>query len=187
MKTSQTKIDVSKGALTMEFDGDVINFNVSESVNYLKDVRSCFAINVIENIGQEHSAHIKNDVFRTTIKRGIGVDHTGQTTALKAPKAENTTSEIVDNAATFESPSQYIGEPPILSPIPISTNSLLPSLVQVPYRILAGGRVYIDFRKLNATIRKDHYPLSFINPMHECFEEHVAEDIPLHAVGPSEA
>ena len=48
---------------------------------------------VIKNIGQKRSAPIKNDVFRTTIERGIGVDHTGQTTALKAPKAKSTTSE----------------------------------------------------------------------------------------------
>ena len=34
----------------MEFDGDRINFNVSESVKYPNDVHSCFAINVIENI-----------------------------------------------------------------------------------------------------------------------------------------
>ena len=38
MKIAQTKIDVSKGALTMEFDGDVINFNVSKSVKYPNDV-----------------------------------------------------------------------------------------------------------------------------------------------------
>ena len=59
MKTAQTKIDVSKGALTMEFDGDVINFNVSESVKTPNDVRSCFAINVIKNVGHERSTSIK--------------------------------------------------------------------------------------------------------------------------------
>ncbi|KAM1195731.1 hypothetical protein ACFX2J_022180 [Malus domestica] len=187
MKTAQTKIDVSKGVLTMEFDGDVINCNVSESVKYPNDVRSYFTINVIKNIGQERLTPIKKDVFKIAIKKGIEVDHTGQATALKAPKADNTTSKIVDSAATFESSSQYIGEPPIPIPIPISTNRLLPSLVQVPNRIQASGRVYIDFRKLNATIRKDHYPLQFIDPMHESFKEHVVEEVPFHAVGPSEA
>ncbi|KAM1275630.1 hypothetical protein ACFX2H_025241 [Malus domestica] len=171
----------------MEFDGDMINFNVSESIKYPNNVHSCFAINLIENIGQERAAPIKMDVFRATIEKGIGMDHTGQATALKEPKAKRTTSEIVDNAATFESSSQYIGKPPIPFPIPISTNRLLPSLVQVPNRIQASGRVYIDFRKLNATIRKNHYPIPFIDPMHGSFKEHVMEDVPLHAVGPSEA
>ncbi|CAN6557361.1 unnamed protein product [Malus baccata var. baccata] len=184
MKTTQTKIDVSKGALTMEFDGDVINFNVSEFVKYPNDVHSCFAINVIKNIGQEHLTPIKKDVFKTTIENGIGVDHTRQAIALKAPKAESTTFEIVDSASTFESSSQYIGDPSI--PIPISTNRLLPSLVQVLNRIQDGGRIYIDFRKLNATIRNDHYPPPFIDPMHGSFKEHVMDDVPLYVVGPNE-
>ncbi|XP_070672171.1 uncharacterized protein [Malus domestica] len=67
MKTSHTKIDVAKGALTMEFGGDMINFKVSESVTNPNDVRSFFAIDVIKNLGQERSAAlIKKDVPRTT-------------------------------------------------------------------------------------------------------------------------
>ena len=30
-------------------------------------------------------------------------------------------------------------------------------------RTVTGWRVYIDYRKLNTTPRKDHYPLSFID------------------------
>ncbi|CAN6695157.1 unnamed protein product [Malus baccata var. baccata] len=47
MKTAQTKIDVAKGAVTMAFGGDMINFKISESVENTNDVRSCCAINVI--------------------------------------------------------------------------------------------------------------------------------------------
>ncbi|KAM1233513.1 hypothetical protein ACFX2J_003203 [Malus domestica] len=53
MKTAQTKIDVAKGAVTMAFGGDMINFKISESVENTNDVRSCCVINVIDNIGQE--------------------------------------------------------------------------------------------------------------------------------------
>ena len=49
MKTASTKIDVAKGALTMEFDGEMINFNVCEFV----DVHSCFVINMNENVRQD--------------------------------------------------------------------------------------------------------------------------------------
>ena len=186
MKTAHTKIDVAKGALTMEFGGDMINFKVSESVEHTNDVRSCFAIDVIKNIRQEHSALIKKDVFRTINEEGIGVEHKDYTaTTLNSQNlAESNPCAIVDSAATS---SQYIGEPPTPIPIPISNNRLLPSLVLVPNRIQGGGTVHVDMRKRNAKIRKDHYPFPFKDPMHGCFEEHVVENIPLHVVGPNQA
>ena len=35
----------------------------------------------------------------------------------------------------------------------------------IPTRTVIGWRVCIDYRKLNTTIRKDHFPLPFINQM----------------------
>ncbi|KAM1611628.1 hypothetical protein ACFX1Z_000399 [Malus domestica] len=61
------------------------------------------------------------------------------------------------------------------------------NLTDVPNRIQAGGNDYIDLRMLNAPIEKDYYPLPFIEPMYEYFEEHAVEDIPLHAVSPIQA
>ncbi|KAM1900962.1 hypothetical protein ACFX14_029843 [Malus domestica] len=73
MKTAQTKINVAKGKVTMAFGGDMINFNIAESDENTNDVRSCCAIDVLENIGQECSTLIKNDVSCTTINEGLGV------------------------------------------------------------------------------------------------------------------
>ncbi|CAN6560251.1 unnamed protein product [Malus baccata var. baccata] len=42
----------------------------------------------------------------------------------------------------------------------------------VPTRIQAGWRVCIDYRKLNATTRKDHFPLPFIDQMLERLTGH---------------
>ena len=47
----------------------------------------------------------------------------------------------------------------------------------IPIRTVTGWRVCIDYKKLNTTMRKDHYPLPFINQMldrlvghhHYCF------------------
>ncbi|CAN6707354.1 unnamed protein product [Malus baccata var. baccata] len=182
MKTAQTKIDVAKGAVTMAFGGDMINFNVSDYVEKPNHVRSCFAVDVVKNIGQEPSTRIKNDAFQTTNEEGIGVDHKECTaTILKTPNlAENTPHAFVD-CATIS--LQHIGKLPIPISIPISTNRLLPCMVQVPNRIQADGNDYIDFRMLNTPIRKDYYPLPFIEPMYEYFEEHAVENIPLHAMG----
>ncbi|XP_026459149.1 uncharacterized protein LOC113359784 [Papaver somniferum] len=42
MRTARTKIDVLKGTITMEFDGEPISFNIFEAMRYPSDVHSCF-------------------------------------------------------------------------------------------------------------------------------------------------
>ena len=42
MKTARIKIDVFTGTLTMEFDGDIIDFKISEAMKYPNDDHSCF-------------------------------------------------------------------------------------------------------------------------------------------------
>jgi hypothetical protein len=37
----------------------------------------------------------------------------------------------------------------------------------IPQRIITGWRMYIDYRKLNKSTKKDHFPLPFINEMLE--------------------
>ena len=37
----------------------------------------------------------------------------------------------------------------------------------IPTRIITGHKMCIDYRKLNATSRKDHFPLPFIDQMLE--------------------
>ncbi|CAN6712738.1 unnamed protein product [Malus baccata var. baccata] len=186
MKTAQTKIDVAKGAVTMAFSGDMINFKVSESTENTNDVRSCCAIDVIKSKRQERSTPIKKIAFQTINKEGIGVKHKDYTaTTLKPPNlAESTPHAFVDCAAAS---LPNIGKPPIPISIPISTNRLLPSLVQVPNRMQGGGEVYIDFWKHKDPIRRDYYPLPFIEPMYEYYEEHNVDDVSLDDVGPIQA
>ena len=42
----------------------------------------------------------------------------------------------------------------------------------IPIRIVTGWRVCIDYKKLNTAIRKDHYPLPFIDQMLDRLAEH---------------
>ncbi|KAM1724582.1 hypothetical protein ACFX11_023017 [Malus domestica] len=165
MKTAQTKIDVAKGAITMAFGGDMINFKISEYVENTNDVRSCYAIDVIENIGQECSTIIKKDVSRTTIEDGLGVKHKEHTPTFKSPNlAESILCVSVQCAATS---LQHMGEPSSPISIPILNNRLLPCLVQVPRCIQRGGIVHVDLGKQNTKIRKDYYPLPFKDLKHE--------------------
>ncbi|CAN6679472.1 unnamed protein product [Malus baccata var. baccata] len=166
MKTAQTKIDMAKGAVTMAFGGDMINFRISESVENTNDVRSCYAINVIENIGQECSTLVKKNVPKPTIEEGIGVNNKECTApTLKSPNLAECTPCASVHSATTSLP--YKGKPPIPISIPISTNRLLPCMVQVPNRRQRGGRVRVDLEKQNTTIRKDHYPIPFKDPKNE--------------------
>ncbi|CAN6560290.1 unnamed protein product [Malus baccata var. baccata] len=109
MKTARTKIDVFKGTLTMEFDGEIINFNISEAMKFPKDDHSCFSID-------------EDDPLETTIAQGLGTKPN-----LAVPKDEH--AELV---AALESLPQHHGKPSKPIPIPVSTNTLLPSVIQAP-------------------------------------------------------
>ncbi|CAN6543853.1 unnamed protein product [Malus baccata var. baccata] len=122
MKTARTKIDVFKGTLTMEFDGEIINFNISEAMKFPKDDHSCFSIDVLDELAQDYLDMLEDDPLETRIAQGIGM-----TPNLAVPKDEH--AELV---AALESLPQHNGT--LLNPIqiPVSTNTLLPSMIQAP-------------------------------------------------------
>ncbi|KAM1366763.1 hypothetical protein ACFX2H_000296 [Malus domestica] len=137
MKTARTKIDVFKGTLTMEFDRDVIDFNISESIKYPKDDHSCFAIDVFDVLAQDYLDSLERDPLETTIVHGVGLNkpkaaiehtHGKNDDAYAVPPS----AEIEEMVATLESLPQHLGKAPNPIPIPVSTNKLLPSVIQAP-------------------------------------------------------
>ncbi|XP_070672172.1 uncharacterized protein [Malus domestica] len=105
MKAARTKINVLKGTLTMEFDGD----------DYLDS--------------------LERDPLETTIVHGVGLNkpkaaiehtHDKNDDAYAVPPS----TEIGEMVAALESLPQHLGKPPNPVPIPISTNKLLPSVIQ---------------------------------------------------------
>ncbi|KAL0420264.1 UNVERIFIED_CONTAM: hypothetical protein Slati_3049300 [Sesamum latifolium] len=48
LKTARTKIDVHNSTLTMEFDGEVIRFNIYESMRYPSDVPTALFLDAID-------------------------------------------------------------------------------------------------------------------------------------------
>ncbi|CAN6685877.1 unnamed protein product [Malus baccata var. baccata] len=99
MKTARTKIDVFKGTLTMEFDGEIINFNISEALKFPKDDHSCFSIDVLDELAQDYLDMLEDDPIETIIAQGIGMKPN-----LAEPKEEH--AELV---AAFESLPQHRG------------------------------------------------------------------------------
>ncbi|KAM1889595.1 hypothetical protein ACFX13_047560 [Malus domestica] len=122
MKTARTKIDVFKGTLTMEFDGEIINFNISEAMKFPKDDHSCFSIDVLDELAQDYLDMLEDDPLETTIAQGLGTKPN-----LAVPKDEH--AELV---AALESLPQHRGKPSNPIPIPVSTNTLLHSVIQAP-------------------------------------------------------
>nr|POE93169.1 hypothetical protein CFP56_40322 [Quercus suber] len=53
LKTSKTKIDVHSGTLTMEFDGEIVKFNIYDAMKYPDDDNPIYSIDVIDSLAQE--------------------------------------------------------------------------------------------------------------------------------------
>ncbi|CAN6697968.1 unnamed protein product [Malus baccata var. baccata] len=135
MKTARTKIDVFKGTLTMEFDGEVIDFNISDAMRYLHDGHSCFSIDVIDSWAQEFLDDLNEDALEKTLTQSIGLKNEGL--ALRHAHGNNKEhlampiqEELVEMVAGLESNPRHIGKSPNIISITISTNKLLPSVIQ---------------------------------------------------------
>ena len=50
LKTSKTKIDVHNGTLTMEFDGEIVKFNIYDAMKYPDDDNPVYSIDVIDSL-----------------------------------------------------------------------------------------------------------------------------------------
>ena len=137
MKTARTKIDVFKGTLTMEFDDDVIDFNISEAMRYPNDDHSCFSIDIIDSLAQEYLEDIHEDALETTITKGMRLKNKGTDPMHTHDLHEDIptvhpSEEVIEMVAALESLPQQYGKLPIPISSSVSTNKLLPSVIQAP-------------------------------------------------------
>ncbi|CAN6580926.1 unnamed protein product [Malus baccata var. baccata] len=137
MKTARTKIDVYSGTLSMEFDGEVVNFNLSDCIKYPSEDHSCFSIDIIDSLAQGYLDDLNDDALEKVITRGMelktkGADcmhaHGIQESSHAVPPNE----ELLEVVAALESSPKLDGKYTNRESIPISTNKLLPSIIQAP-------------------------------------------------------
>ncbi|CAN6691830.1 unnamed protein product [Malus baccata var. baccata] len=282
MKTARTKIDVFNGTLSMEFDGEVVNFNLSDSIKYPSEDHSCFFIDIIDSLAQGYFEDLNDDMVEKVITRGMELNTKGANHMLTHGMHEPfhvvaSSEEFIELAPVLELkplPSHlkyiFLGEnetlPAIISsfltaqeeeklarvlkefksalgwtlaeikgispttcmhhifleegakPTREAQRRLNPQMMEVvkneiiklldcgviypisdsrwvspiqcvpkksgvtvvenaenelvPTQIQTGWRVCIDYRKLNATTRKDHFPLPFLDQMLERLAGH---------------
>ncbi|CAN6707376.1 unnamed protein product [Malus baccata var. baccata] len=137
MKTARTKIDVYNGTLSMEFDGEVVNFNLSDSIKYPSEDHSCFSIDIIDSLAQGYLEDLNDDALEKVITRGMQLktkeaapmlSHGTHESLHAVPPSE----EISEMVAALELLPTHDGKFPNRESIPISTNKLLPSIIQAP-------------------------------------------------------
>ncbi|CAN6677320.1 unnamed protein product [Malus baccata var. baccata] len=137
MKTARTKIDVYSGTLSMEFDGEVVNFNLSDSIKYPSEDHSCFSIDIIDSLAQGYLEDLNDDTLEKVISRSMVPTTKGAGFKLPHDTHElghvvHPSEEILELVAALESLPKHGGKSPNFESIPISTNKLLPSIVQAP-------------------------------------------------------
>ncbi|CAN6554915.1 unnamed protein product [Malus baccata var. baccata] len=137
MKTARTKIDVYSGTLSMEFDGEVVNFNLSDSIKYPSDDHSCFSIDIIDSLAQGYLDDLNDDALEKVITRGMelktkGADCMHAHDIQESSHAVPTSEELLEVVAALESSPKLDGKYTNRESIPISTNKLLPSIIQAP-------------------------------------------------------
>ncbi|KAJ9535161.1 hypothetical protein OSB04_un001760 [Centaurea solstitialis] len=71
LKTARTKIDVFDGTLTMEFDGEIIKFNIYDAMRYPSDVSSLCFVDIIETLSDTMFDLSNEDVLEVILDRDL--------------------------------------------------------------------------------------------------------------------
>jgi len=129
LKTARTKIDVFSGTLSMEFDGEVITFNIYVAMRYPSDVASfnfLDIIDVIEPATAEVFEVTHSDTLDLVLPRGMEEEQ------LLELAERFKLEEIVAQTVSFMDYKKIARYVPQKEPLPTSNTTLLPSIVQAP-------------------------------------------------------
>jgi len=123
LKTSKTKVDVHSGTLTMEFDGEIVKFNIYDAMKYPDDDNPVYSIDVIDSLVQEDFELDGKDELEVAISKHLEKEN--EELALSTDLQE-TVAALNDFPKLLQSGNvPYIG-------LPISNKRPLPSVLQAP-------------------------------------------------------
>ncbi|XP_071939268.1 uncharacterized protein [Coffea arabica] len=124
LSTARTKIDVSKGTLTMEFDGEIVHFSIFEAMKYPCHSNAVFAVSIIDPLVQEVFEINGRDELEVAITKHLDLE-----VACEMELDINLQRMVGALHSLGQSPLRY-DVAPIFVPEPHL--KLLPSIVQAP-------------------------------------------------------
>ncbi|GER32025.1 retropepsin-like protein [Striga asiatica] len=76
LNTAQTKIDVREGTLTMEFDGNVIRFNIFDAMKFPESDHCVYLLDCIEPLAQDFLDTYREDQLELVISQSLDNNQT---------------------------------------------------------------------------------------------------------------
>ena len=92
LKTARTMIDVHNGTLTMEFDGERIQFNIYEAMRYPSNINPVFAVNIIDSLVQKSFKQNSKDSLEYAIANSLEMD--GNDENEKSPELKDSIAAL---------------------------------------------------------------------------------------------
>ncbi|XP_016679299.1 uncharacterized protein [Gossypium hirsutum] len=133
LSTTSAKIDVQSGTLTMEFDGEIMKFNVYEAMGHPNSLLNISSIDSIDCLTQSYFEYHDFDELETVLYRSIDMDvlnHLEELAIIEDPLREiikhlETQPSLTNRGNQFELlPSQTKMLPLILQPPTLDLKAL---------------------------------------------------------------
>jgi len=125
LSTAKTKIDVYEGTLTMEFDGEIIKFNVYDAMKYPSEMSSICVIDAIDPIIAQTFEMHENDKLKVALCGSYTNDR-----LIEIQKNIVVDAELLEKVNELDTSTMRYVSPKL--ELPISDTKLLPSIVQAP-------------------------------------------------------
>ena len=145
LRTARTKINVFEGTLTMEFDGEIISFNIFKAMRYPSDVYSCFSIDTFDILVQDNfDASVGEDALKKTLELGLTSQQLSINGNLRMDRWLSTQKisdscsmvfheDLLEMATALDAspyvPAKYNSN---FIPLPLTNEKPIPSVVQAP-------------------------------------------------------
>ncbi|XP_040953669.1 uncharacterized protein [Gossypium hirsutum] len=126
LSSASAKIDVQSGTLTMEFDGEIVKFNVYEAMSHPNSLSNISSIDSINCLTQNYSEYHDFDELETVLYRSIDMDVLSRFEELAV--IEDPLREIVKHLETQPSLMNRGNQFELLP----SQIKMLPSILQPP-------------------------------------------------------